>query len=95
MNPGAPLPDPPMVAEALAAARDRLATALWLSAGMLCALGSTVCQALSRRRGGLAFALLYGLSLCFVRNGHAQVLGPLGMAAALAGLLAGGKEDAR
>jgi len=74
------------LAQVLAAARDQVATALWLSAGMLCAIAAVACQAAGLRRTGLGCGLLYSATLCFVHNGHAQILGPLGCAIAAVGL---------
>ena len=39
------------------------------------------------RRAALAAGFLYSLTLCFVHNGHAQLLGPLGCAVAVTGFL--------
>jgi len=64
-----------------------VATALWLSAGMVLAVAQTVLLAFGQRRAALSCALLYCVTLCFVRNGHAQILGPVGCAAAVSGLL--------
>jgi hypothetical protein len=88
VNPGDPPReiDPQQLLKVLQAAHDQVATALWLSAGMLCAFAAIACIALAWRRAALAFGLLYSLTLCFVRNGHAQILGPLGCAWALIGL---------
>jgi hypothetical protein len=73
--------------EVLEAVREQVATALWLSAGMVLAVAAIVGTALGWRRPALAAGLLYSVTLCFVRNGHAQVLGPLGCAVAITGFL--------
>jgi 4-amino-4-deoxy-L-arabinose transferase-like glycosyltransferase len=80
--------DPQRLRELLAAVQDQVATALWLSAGMLCAFVMIACAALAWRRAALVSGLLYSITLCFVHNGHAQLLGPIGCALAVAGLLA-------
>ena len=88
MNPPDPLPgglDPQKLAETLEIVRAQVATALWLSAGMLCAFAGIVCAAIHRRRAALFFGFCYSATLCFVPNGHAQIIGPLGGAAAVAG----------
>lgn len=88
MNPSDPRAqiDPQQFLKVLQEAHDQVTTALWLSAGMLCAFAAIGCMALAWRRAALAFGFFYSLSLCFVRNGHAQILGPLGCAWALMGL---------
>jgi len=78
--------DPQRLREILQTVHDQVAAALWLSAGMILAVGSIACMAVRWRRAALAFGLLYSASLCFVHNGHAQVLGPAGCAIASAGL---------
>jgi hypothetical protein len=70
----------------LAAAREQVATALWLSAGMICAVASVLATAVGLRRTALGAGFLYSATLCFVHNGHAQTLGPVGCAAAVLGL---------
>ena len=79
--------DPRQLLQVLNTVHDQVATALWLSAGMLCAFGTIGCIALAWRRAALVCGFLYSLTLCFVRNGHAQILGPIGCALALIGVL--------
>lgn len=79
--------DPQRLQDILAAARAQVVTALWLSAGMICAIASVLCQAVGLRRTSLACGFLYSSTLCFVHNGHAQILGPVGCSAALLGLV--------
>jgi hypothetical protein len=85
--------DPLRLEQVLTEVRAQVAAALWLSAGMLLAFGSTVCLAAGWRRPGLCCALGYAVTLWFVPNGHAQVLGPLGAAVALAGLARPNRRD--
>jgi hypothetical protein len=73
--------------EVLGAVHEQVATALWLSAGMLLAFGAISFMALGWRRAALFAGFLYSLTLCFVHNGHAQALGPLGCAIAITGFL--------
>ena len=77
--------DPQKLGEILRVVHEQVAAALWLSAGMIFAVGAIGCIALGWRRAALLFGLMYSLSLCFVRNGHAQVLGPAGCALAAMG----------
>ena len=79
--------DPQHLLEILNIVHEQVSTALWLSAGMVCAVGAIVALAVGFRRIALVGGCFYSLSLCFVHNGHAQVLGPIGCAAALTGLL--------
>jgi hypothetical protein len=53
---------------------------------MLCAFGTIACIALGLRRTALVFGFAYSASLCFIHNGHAQILGPVGCTAALLGI---------
>jgi hypothetical protein len=90
MNPPfdpAAAPDPRAVGRALDIVRGQVETALWLSAGMVFAFVAVGCMALAWRRAALAFGFLYCLTLCFVRNGHAQLIGPVGCAVSATGLL--------
>ncbi len=90
MNPPADLPDelePQKLAAVLAAVHAQVAAALWLSAGMILAFAAIGCIALAWRRPALACGFGYSLTLCFLTNGHAQLLGPTGCAVALAGFL--------
>jgi len=79
--------DPQRLQEVLRIVHEQVAAALWLSAGMLMAVGAIACIAFGWRRTALAFGFLYCASLCFVHNGHAQVLGPVGCALASIGFL--------
>lgn len=79
--------DTQKLGELLGAAHDQVVTAIWLSVGMLCAFGAIAGIALNRRRAALVFGFCYSLTLCFVRNGHAKILGPAGCAVAFIGLL--------
>jgi hypothetical protein len=79
--------DPQRLAAVLAAVHAQVATALWLSAGMLLAFAAIACVALAWRRAALACGFGYSLTLCFLSNGHAQLLGPAGCALALTGFL--------
>lgn len=76
----------PAIAAALEAAHRQVATALWLSAGMLCALAMIALAAARLRRCSLACGVLYALTLGAVPVGHARVLGACGAAIALVGL---------
>lgn len=78
--------DPQKLAEVLTAVQSQIATALWLSTGMLLAFAAIVCGALRWRRAALGFGFCYAFTLCFVHNGHAALLGPIGCAVALAGM---------
>ena len=84
-SPPAPPLEPQQLQEVLLAVHLQVATALWLSAGMVLAVAAIACIAFGRRRAALACGLLYSLSLCFVHNGHAQVLGPAGCGTAVIG----------
>ncbi len=84
--------DPQKLAYALGVVRDQVATALWLSAGMLFAFAAMACAALNWRRSALVFGVFYFLTLCFVRNGHAQIIGPVGCAMAIAGVFWPGRK---
>ncbi len=79
--------DPQRLQEVLRIVHEQVAAALWLSAGMVLAVGAIACIAFGWRRTALAFGFMYSVSLCFVHNGHAQVLGPAGCALASTGLL--------
>ncbi len=77
--------DPQKLHAVLDAVHEQVATALWLSAGMLCAFAAIGCIAFAWRRAALCCGLLYSATLCFVHNGHAQILGPVGCGIALMG----------
>lgn len=88
MNPAAALPDPldpQRLAAVLAAVHAQVVAALWLSAGMILAFAAIGCIALAWRRPALVCGFGYSLTLCFLTNGHAQLLGPAGCAVALTG----------
>jgi hypothetical protein len=90
MNPTADLPealDPQKLAAVLAAVHAQVVAALWLSAGMILAFAAIGCISLAWRRAALACGFGYSLTLCFLANGHAQLLGPAGCAVALTGFL--------
>jgi hypothetical protein len=84
--------DPQKLSDTLGVVREQVATALWLSAGMICAISAIAAMALGWRRFALLWGFLYSLSLCFVHNGHAQILGPVGCAIAFTGLVWPGKK---
>lgn len=79
--------DPQRLAAVLTAVHAQVATALWLSAGMILAFAAIACLALAWRRPALALAFCYSVTLCFLSNGYAQYLGPAGCAVALTGFL--------
>jgi hypothetical protein len=79
--------DPQRLQQVLNAVHAQVATALWLSAGMLCAVATIACLAFGWRRPALGCGLLYSATLCFVHNGHAQLLGPAGCGLAVMGFL--------
>jgi hypothetical protein len=78
---------PPRLAALIATVHAQLVAALWLSAGMVLAFAAIACIALGWRRPALTLGFGYSLTLCFLANGHAQLLGPAGCAVALAGFL--------
>lgn len=78
--------DPQRLQQVLIAVHDQVAAALWLSAGMILAVAAIALTAWRLRRTALVCGLGYCITLCFVPNGHAQILGPLGCGAAVAGL---------
>jgi hypothetical protein len=94
LSPSAPVSgiDPVTLQQVLRAVQAQVAAALWLSAGMLCAFGLIVLLACGWRRAALACGLLYSVTLCFVPNGHARILGPCGGAIALLGLFLPGRR---
>ena len=79
--------DPARLPAVLNAVHAQVSTALWLSAGMCCAFAAIACIALGWRRAALLCGLLYCGTLCLVRNGRAQVIGPAGCGVAIVGLL--------
>jgi len=90
--------DQQKLAEVLAAVHAQIAAALWLSAGMILAFAAIACMALAWRRSALACGFCYSLTLCFLSNGHAQILGPAGCAVAVTGFFwprrnPGGRSD--
>jgi hypothetical protein len=78
--------DPARLQGALNALHAQVSTALWLSAGMFCAFAAIACVALGWRRAALLCGLLYCCTLCLVRNGRAQIIGPAGCGVAVTGL---------
>jgi len=78
---------PQRLQDLLRVVHEQVAVALWLSIGMILALGAIACIAFGRRRMALVFGFFYSVSLCFVHNGHAQILGPAGCALASTGLI--------
>jgi hypothetical protein len=81
--------------EVLHIVHAQVAAALWLSAGMILAVGAVACIAFGFRRTALVCGMLYSATLCFVQNGHAQVLGPIGCAISAIGLAWPQKRRAR
>ena len=79
--------EPQKLQQILEAAHAQVATALWLSAGMLCAVAAILCGAAGWRKTALGCGFLYSCTLCFVHNGHAQILGPVGCTGAVLGLV--------
>ena len=65
----------------------QMVAALWLSLGMVFAFATVSCLALGWRRPALACGFSYSLTLCFLSNGHAQILGPVGCAVAVMGFI--------
>ncbi len=86
VDPAAPL-DPAQLWGVLAAVHAQVVAALWLSAGMGCALAMIASVALGWRRAALAAGFCYSLTLCSFTQGHAQVLGPCGCALSATGFL--------
>ena len=79
--------EPQTLQQILAAAQAQVATALWLSAGMVCAVATVLCTAAGWKKAALGWGFVYSFTLCFVHNGHAQILGPLGCTCAALGLV--------
>lgn len=79
-------PDEAQLSALVVRLHEQIAAALWLSGGMLAAALAIALAACGWRRAALAAGAGYGLTLCFVPVGHAQVLGPMVIAIALAGL---------
>lgn len=75
------------LAQALAQTHREIVVALWLSGGMLLATGMVAAAALRWRKTGLVLGGAYAATLCFIPVGHAQVLGPFGLAFAAGGLI--------
>jgi hypothetical protein len=69
----------------LTAVHAQVTAALWMSAGMICALAAIACVAFGGRRAALGCSFAYALTLCFVKAGYAPILGPIGCALALIG----------
>jgi hypothetical protein len=76
---------PQSLQDVLRVVHEQVAVALWLSIGMILAVAAIACVAFGLRRTALVFGFLYSVSLCFVHNGHAQILGPAGCALASTG----------
>jgi hypothetical protein len=79
--------DPFQLKAMLNVVHAQVVAALWLSLGMVLAFAAVTCIAFSWRRPALACGFGYSLTLCFLSNGHAQILGPMGCAIALVGFL--------
>jgi hypothetical protein len=77
--------DPQQLRAVLSVVHAQIVAALWLSLGMIFAFGTVGCVAFAWRRPALACGFSYSLTLCFLSNGHAQILGPAGCAIALLG----------
>lgn len=75
------------VAQALADVHRQVLVALWLSGGMVLAVLMIALVAAGCRRCGLIVGAGYAATLCFVPVGHAQMLGPCGLALAAGGLM--------
>jgi hypothetical protein len=78
---------PAQLADILASVQAQVIAALWLSAGMGCALAMISAVALGWRRPALVAGLCYSLTLCFLAQSRAQTLGPCGCAISLTGFL--------
>ena len=79
--------DSEKIAHILTTVHAQVITALWLSAGMVLAIFAIVCVAFGARRPALVFGFGYSITLFFMHNGHALVLGPSGCAVSLIGLM--------
>ena len=77
--------DPRQLRVVLGVVHAQMVAALWLSLGMICAFAMVSCVAFGWRRPALACGFSYSLTLCFLSNGHAQILGPVGCAIAVMG----------
>lgn len=75
------------VAAALAEVHRQVVIALLLSGGMILAIAMVGLVAVGWLRAGLVLGAAYAATLCFVHVGHAQVLGPIGLAFAAGGWL--------
>jgi hypothetical protein len=78
--------DPQGLFVLLTAVHAQVTAALWISAGMICALAAIACLAFNGRRAALGCGFAYALTLCFVKAGYAPILGPGGCALAIIGL---------
>jgi len=85
MNGNTAWPDARLLGALLSAVHAQLVAALWLSLGMIVGVAGIACLAFGWRRPALACGFAYSLTLCFLTNGHAQILGPAGCAVALLG----------
>ena len=79
--------DPEKLRYVLTTVHAQVVVALWLSAGMIFAFASLLCIAFGWRRPALCLGCGYSMTLFFVHNGHALVLGTAGCAVAVIGLL--------
>jgi hypothetical protein len=87
--------DPDKLRYVLTTVHAQVVVALWLSAGMILAFASLVCIAFRLRRAALCFGCGYSLTLFFVHNGHALILGTAGCATCVIGLLWPAKKPDR
>lgn len=78
-------PDAARISALAVRLHNQIAAALWLSGGMIAAGCAIALLACGWRRPALVAGACYGFTLCFVPVGHAQLLGPVTVAAALAG----------
>jgi hypothetical protein len=79
--------DPRQLRAVLGVVHAQMVAALWLSLGMIFAFAMVSCLAFGWRRPALACGFFYSLTLCFLANGHAQILGPIGGAIAVMGFI--------
>jgi hypothetical protein len=79
--------DQQKIAFVLTAVHTQLVTALWLSSGEVLAIVGLICVAFGTRRPALLCGLGYSITLCFVNNGPALILGVLGCVASTLGFL--------
>jgi hypothetical protein len=77
--------DPQQLRAVLIVVHSQIVAALWLSIGMILGFASVTCMAFAWRRPALVCGFAYSFTLCFLSNGHARILGPVGCATALLG----------